>query len=113
MIPEINLPQAHVTGYDKALSVMLYQYLRTMRQAINALLGATGVEFPLGSDTLSEDAVAVTEAVDQPMTLRDKMKDDTNRQILIELRIMNIQFAHAFGIQDNIEAMRHDPSILN
>ena len=113
MIPEINLPQSQVTQYDRALSVMLYQYLRQMRRAINALLEATGVDFPIGTETLAQDAVAVTEAIDQPQTLRDRMRDEVMKAILVELRVMNLQLAQGLNLTEDLESMRSDPSLAN
>lgn len=112
-IPAINLPQSHVTQYDRALSVMLYQYLRDMRLAINALLEATGVDFPTGPETLAENSVAVTEAIDQPQTLRDRIQGDLLSGILIELRIMNIQLAQGLNLRDDPAKLREDPSFAN
>lgn len=106
MIPEINLPQSQVTQYDRALSVMLYQYLRQMRRAINALLEATGVDFPTGSETSATDAVAVTEVLSQQMTSRDLQMSEVMSAILVELRILNHNLAAGFGNVDDPEQLR-------
>jgi hypothetical protein len=109
----INLPQDYRTDYDKRLSVMLYEYLRRVTYAINALLEATGVDFPIGSETPSAEAVAVTEALDQPQTLRDRMQDDVLTAILVELRVMNLQLQAGLNLQDNPAELRGDESLLN
>ena len=49
-------------------------------------------------------------AIDQPPTFANRISNDLLGALLVELRILNFQFADAFGTKADVVAIRDDPT---